>query len=247
MSKTADDVTAARGLPIAERVARLDWADLQDELDARGFAQTRPLLSARDCRELAALYDAGTFRSTVVMARHRFGEGEYKYFERPLPPAVADLRSSFYGPLSQTANRWAERLGEGERYPAELETFLARCHRAGQKRPTPLILRYGPGDWNALHQDLYGEVAFPFQVVTLLDRPGDDFEGGEFVILEQRPRAQSRAHVVSLRRGACLIFTTRQRPAAGARGYHRAAMRHGVSTVTSGRRTTLGIVFHDAT
>jgi hypothetical protein len=235
------------GMPkLTERVARLPWPELHDELDARGFAQTPAILSAQECRELAALYDNGRFRSTIAMARHRFGEGEYKYFDRPLPEPIADLRGAFYPPLAEAANRWAERLGTDDGYPADLEAFLDRCHAAGQTRPTPLILRYGPGDWNALHQDLYGDVAFPFQVVTVLDRPGEDFEGGEFVLLEQRPRAQSRAHVMRLRRGAFLIFTTRQRPVRGSRGFYRAAMRHGVSTLTTGRRTTLGIVFHDA-
>jgi hypothetical protein len=180
------------------------------------------------------------------MARHGFGAGEYKYFDRPLPDPVGQLRAAFYPPLAATANRWAERLGEDERYPAQLDAFLARCHAAGQPRPTPLMLRYGPGDWNALHQDVYGDVAFPLQIVTVLERPGVDFEGGEFVLTEQRPRAQSRAHVQQLRQGAFLIFTTRHRPAEGSRGYHRAAMRHGVSTLTRGRRTTLGVIFHDA-
>jgi hypothetical protein len=231
---------------LTERIESLPWPELHDELDAHGFAQTRAVLSAQECRDLADLYENGRFRSTITMARHRFGEGEYKYFDRPLPEPVAELRAAFYPPLAEAANRWAERLGEDVRYPGELDEFLERCHDAGQTRPTPLILRYGPGDWNALHQDIYGDVAFPFQVVTLLDRPGEDFEGGEFVLLEQRPRAQSRAHVVQLRRGAFLIFTTRQRPVEGSRGYYRAAMRHGVSTLTAGRRTTLGLAFHDA-
>jgi hypothetical protein len=231
---------------LSERIESLPWPELHDELDAHGFAQTRAVLSAQESRDLADLYENGQFRSTITMARHRFGEGEYKYFDRPLPEPVAELRAAFYPPLAEAANRWAERLGEDVRYPAELDEFLERCHEAGQTRPTPLILRYGPGDWNALHQDIYGDVAFPFQVVTLLDRPGEDFEGGEFVLLEQRPRAQSRAHVVQLRRGAFLIFTTRQRPVEGSRGFYRAAMRHGVSTLASGRRTTLGLVFHDA-
>jgi uncharacterized protein len=231
---------------LADRVAALPWPELQATLDARGFVQTGSILSAQECRELSALYDEGRFRSTIDMARHRFGEGRYKYFDRPLPEPVAELRAAFYPPLAEAANRWAERLGEEADYPAELDAFLERCHAAGQTRPTPLILRYGPGDWNALHQDLYGDVAFPFQAVTVLDRPGEDFEGGEFVLLEQRPRAQSRAHVQPLERGAFLIFTTNRRPVEGARGYYRAAMRHGVSTLTAGTRTTLGLVFHDA-
>jgi hypothetical protein len=232
--------------PLQQRIASLPWDELWAMLDQRGFAQTPVLLSARECSAIAALYESGSFRSTVVMGRHRFGEGEYKYFADPLPQAVAELRAGLYPPLAALANRWAERLGEDVRYPATLRAFLARCHRAGQTRPTPLMLRYGAGDWNALHQDLYGELAFPFQAVTVLERPGRDFQGGEFVLLEQRPRAQSRAHVASLRRGGFLIFATRERPVRGSRGFYRTAMRHGVSTVTAGRRTTLGIIFHDA-
>jgi uncharacterized protein len=231
---------------IEARVSALPWTDISADLDAQGFALTPPVLGARECRELASLYDNGRHRSTVDMARHRFGRGEYKYFDHPLPEAVAELRSALYPPLAGAANRWAEALGADERYPATLEAFLDRCRTAGQTRPTPLILRYGEGDWNALHQDLYGDVHFPFQAVTLLDRPGQDFEGGEFVLVEQRPRAQSRAHVVPLVRGAFLVFATRERPARGTRGHYRAQMRHGVSTLRSGRRTTLGLVFHDA-
>jgi hypothetical protein len=231
---------------IADRVAQLPWPDLQAELDGRGFAQTPAVLAPDECRALAGLYETGAFRSTVTMARHGFGQGEYKYFDHPLPELVRQLRSALYPPLAAAANRWAELLGEEVRYPADLADFLGRCHAAGQTRPTPLILRYGPGDWNALHQDVYGDVAFPLQAVALLDRPGVDFEGGEFVLAEQRPRAQSRAHVQQLRQGALLIFTTRQRPARGTRGYHRTAMRHGVSTLTRGRRTTVGVIFHDA-
>jgi hypothetical protein len=233
-------------MTIPQRVARLPWPQLHEALDAQGFAQTPAVLTTGECRELRGLYETGTFRSTITMARHRFGEGEYRYFDHPLPHAVAQLREAFYPPLAEAANRWAERLGEETRYPDRLSDFLRACHRAGQKRPTPLMLRYRAGDWNALHQDLYGEVAFPFQLVTVLDRPGTDFQGGEFVLLEQRPRAQSRAHVLHLRRGAFVIFTTRQRPVQGSRGSYRAAMRHGVSTLTDGERTTLGVIFHDA-
>ena len=232
--------------PIAARVAALPWPQLQDTLDSRGFAQTPAVLTASECRELAALYETGAFRSTIEMARHRFGEGQYRYFDRPLPDLVEHLRAGFYPPLAEAANRWAERLGEDARYPGALDAFLDRCHAAGQTRPTPLLLRYGPGDWNALHQDLYGDVAFPFQIVTVLDRPGEDFEGGELVLLEQRPRAQSRAHVLKPPRGAFVLFPTRERPNAGKRGHHRVGLRHGVSTVTRGRRTALGIIFHDA-
>ena len=232
---------------IAERVASLDWPSLHDQLDTRGFAQTPPLLDAGECRELAGLYETGTFRSTVNMGRVRYGEGEYKYFDHPLPETVRELRREFYRALVDAAARWASRLGEQVRYPAEHEEYLRTCHRAGQTRPTPLMLRYAEGDWNALHQDIYGELAFPFQIVTLLDRPGTDFEGGEFVLLEQRPRAQSRAHVQALRQGAFLIFTTRHRPVPRRRGgFYRAALRHGVSTLTAGQRTTLGVIFHDA-
>ena len=231
--------------PIPDRIAALPWEDLHASLDARGFAQTGPVLTDAECERLSALYDDGSFRSTISMARHRFGEGEYKYFAHPLPDPVVSLREALYPPLAEAANRWAGRLGEDVRYPETLAAFLDRCRDAGQTRPTPLILRYGAGDWNALHQDVYGDVAFPFQAVTLLDAE-DAFEGGEFVLLEQRPRAQSRAHVLRLSRGALTLFTTRQRPAQGSRGYYRAAMRHGVSTLTAGRRTTLGVVFHDA-
>ncbi len=232
-------------LTIADRVDGLDWPALEAALDDHGFAQTGPVLSAAECGELSDAYASGAFRSTVTMARHGFGRGEYKYFDHPLPDAVAAVRAAFYPRLATVANLWAERLGEAADYPDELAAFLARCRVAGQAKPTPLLLRYGPGDWNALHQDVYGEVAFPLQIVTLLDRP-EDFDGGEFVLTEQRPRAQSRAHVQQLRRGAFLIFATRHRPAAGTRGYYRAAMRHGVSTLTRGRRTTLGVIFHDA-
>ena len=233
-------------MTISQRVTELPWSDLHTTLDAQGFAQTPAVLTATECRDLRRLYENGSFRSTVAMARHRFGEGEYRYFDHPLPDAVTQLREAFYPPLAEAANRWADRLGESTRYPKRLSDYLTICHRAGQKRPTPLMLRYRAGDWNALHQDIYGEIAFPFQIVTVLDRPGTDFQGGEFVLLEQRPRAQSRAHVISLRRGAFLIFTTRQRPVQGSRGYYRAAMRHGVSTLTEGGRTTLGVIFHDA-
>jgi hypothetical protein len=231
---------------IDERVEALPWPELHDRLDEHGFALTPTLLSATECRDLLKLYEEDRFRSTVTMARHRFGDGEYKYFDHPLPETIAELRCAFYPQLAKAANRWAQRLDENADYPDQLDEFLERCHAAGQHRPTPLMLRYGPGDWNALHQDLYGEVAFPFQLVTVLDRPHEDFEGGEFVLLEQRPRAQSRAHVVQLLRGAFLIFATRQRPVQGSRGFYRGAMRHGVSTVHSGARTTLGIIFHDA-
>jgi uncharacterized protein len=238
--------TKVAAAPPRERVDALDWEALGAQLDERGFAITEPVLDEGECAELAGLFDDGRFRSTVDMARHRFGDGRYRYFDHPLPAPIGELRSTFYAHLAPIANEWAERLGEDERYPARHEELLERCAAAGQERPTPLILRYGEGDWNALHQDLYGEVFFPFQVLTILSRRVD-FEGGEFVLLEQRPRAQSRAHVLTPAQGAFVIFPTHHRSGSGKRGWHRAGMRHGVSTLTSGSRTALGIIFHDAT
>jgi hypothetical protein len=232
---------------LAARVDALPWPDLRAGLDARGFAVTAPLLSGPECDALAALFDEGRFRSTIEMARHRFGDGRYRYFERPLPAPIAELRPAFYRHLAPIANDWAGLLrGDEPTFPLEHEELVERCAAAGQIRPTPLILRYGEGDWNALHQDLYGDVFFPFQVVTVLSEPGVDFDGGEFVLLEQRPRAQSRAHVISPPRGAFVIFPTHHRPNAGRNGYHRVGLRHGVSTIARGSRTALGIVFHDA-
>lgn len=234
--------------PIAERVASLDWSDLRRRLDSDGFAVTPPLLGAAECGDLAALFDdEERFRSTVDMARHRFGDGRYRYFEHPLPDPIGPLRSAFYDHLAPIANAWWQLLGEPlDSFPPRQEQLLQRCAAAGQTRPTPLLLRYGPGDWNALHKDLYGEVYFPLQIVTILSRPGIDYEGGQLVLMEQRPRAQSRAHVLEPAQGAFLIFPTQQRPQRGARGYHRVGMRHGVSTITRGSRTALGIIFHDA-
>jgi hypothetical protein len=245
---TATDAPAGASMTptVADRIAALDWRALGAELDAVGFARTPPVYRAAECRELAATFAEGRFRSTVDMRRHRFGEGEYKYFDAPLPALVDEARHALYPPLAALANDWARRLGEDAGYPPDLEAFLERCHAAGQHRPTPLILRYVEGGHNTLHQDLYGDVAFPLQAVTVLNRPGTDFEGGEFVLVEQRPRAQSRAHVVRLERGAFAIFPTRVRPVRGTRGDYRTAMRHGVSTVRSGERVTLGIIFHDA-
>jgi len=238
-------ITSERSL--AARVDALDWDDLTAELDSRGFAITEPLLAADECDALAALFDEGRFRSTVDMARHRFGDGRYRYFDHPLPEPIAALRSGFFGHLAPIANRWSELLGGAAgAFPLVHEELLERCRAAGQERPTPLILRYGEGDWNALHQDLYGDVYFPFQVLSVLSEPGAEYEGGEFVLLEQRPRAQSRAHVLTPPRGAFVIFPTQVRPNAGKRGYHRVGMRHGVSTITAGQRTALGIIFHDA-
>jgi uncharacterized protein len=229
---------------ITERVDALDWSALRERLDAEGHAITPPLLGFAETEELAGLFDGGRFRSTIDMARHRFGDGRYRYFDHPLPEAIAELRRSFYRHLAPIANGWAELLRGDERtFPLEHKELLEQCRAAGQDRPTPLILRYGEGDWNALHQDLYGDVYFPFQILTVLS---DDFEGGEFVLMEQRPRAQSRAHVLKPPRGAFVIFPTRQRPNRGRNGHHRVGMRHGLGTVTRGERTALGIIFHDA-
>lgn len=232
---------------IPQRVDGLDWDQLRDQLDTLGHAVTERVLDDGECSELADLFDGGRFRSTIDMARYRFGDGRYRYFDHPLPEPIAQLRLSFYGHLAPIANDWAGLLsGDNPTFPATHDELLARCAAAGQRRPTPLILRYGEGDWNALHQDLYGEVFFPFQVLTVLSESGRDFDGGEFVLMEQRPRAQSRAHVLSPPRGAFVIFPTRERPNKGKSGYHRVGMRHGVSTITRGQRTALGVIFHDA-
>ena len=235
-------MTTITSLGLAARVDALDWDALRARLDDNGFAVTAPVLDAGECAALAELFDGGRFRSTIDMARHRFGDGRYRYFEHPLPPLISELRSGFYAHLAPVANEWAGRIG-GPTFPTTHEELLERCHANGQTRPTPLILRYGPGDWNALHQDLYGDVYFPFQVLTVLQ---STYQGGEFVLLEQRPRAQSRAHVLRPAPGAFVVFPTQHRPQAGKRGYHRVGLRHGVSTVTSGSRTALGIIFHDA-
>lgn len=229
-----------------DRVAALDWPRIAAELDAAGCATTGPLLTPPECAALSASYDdpAG-FRSRVVMARHGFGRGEYQYFAYPLPAPVQALRTALYTPLAAVANRWATALNLSG-FPPGHDEYLARCHAAGQQRPTPLLLRYGPGDYNCLHQDLYGDLHFPLQVAFLLDRPGQDFTGGEFVLTEQRPRMQSRAEVVSLHQGEGVVFAVNQRPIAGARGTYRVAMRHGVSRLRTGRRHTLGVIFHDA-
>ncbi|HZO79722.1 MAG TPA: 2OG-Fe(II) oxygenase [Solirubrobacteraceae bacterium] len=232
---------------INQRVGDLAWEELTRQLDERGHAITPAILDAEECAQLASLFEAGRFRSTIDMARYRFGDGRYRYFEHPLPELVAALRSSFYAYLAPIANRWSRLLrGENRTFPLSHEELLELCQKAGQHRPTPLILRYGEGDWNALHQDLYGDVFFPFQVLTVLSVRGHDFDGGEFVLLEQRPRAQSRAHVLNPSQGAFVIFPTAERPNRGRTGYHRIGMRHGVATVTRGERTALGIIFHDA-
>lgn len=227
--------------------AALDWPVIEAELDRNGYSLTAPLLTAAECAELTELFDAdGVFRSTVVMARHQFGEGVYRYFDRPLPAIVSRLRESLYGPLAAIANTWASRLGVAG-YPDDLDGLAARCAAAGQRRPTPLLLRYERGGYNCLHQDLYGEVVFPLQVAILLSRPDEDFTGGENVFVEQRPRAQSRPMVARPRQGQGLVFTVNERPVPSAtRGYRRVILRHGVSEIRSGLRYTLGIIFHDA-
>ena len=225
----------------------VDWGQIAERLDVDGYAVVNALLSAQDRASLIAAYDTdGHFRSRIEMARHGFGRGEYKYFAYPLPEIVANLRAALYPPLSGIANRWNEVLGIDERYPDDHAAYLDRCNRAGQTLPTPLILRYGKGDYNRLHQDLYGDQVFPLQVTCLLSTPGHDFTGGEFVLTEQRPRMQSRAEIVPLGPGDGVIFPVRHRPAQGSRGFHRVNMRHGVSRVRSGHRHTLGVIFHDA-
>jgi len=232
---------------IADRLTRLDWGEIGTGLDERGFALTRALLSPSECAELRVLYtDPARFRSRVDMARYRFGVGEYKYFSEPLPPIVQEMRERMYPPLAAIANRWEAALKTRVRHPADLAGLLTLCARRGQKKPTPLLLRYDAGGYNCLHQDLYGEVVFPLQLTVLLSEPGKDFEGGEFLLVEQRPRAQSRGSVAHLEQGEAVIFPTRYRPTAGARGHHRVSMRHGVSRVLSGERYTLGVIFHNA-
>lgn len=224
-----------------------DWSGITDALDSQGFATTEPLLTPAECAGLAALHDdSARFRRRIVMARHGFGRGEYQYFGYPLPPLVAALRTAAWPHLAGIADRWNAAFDLPERFPAAHTDYLAQCHAAGQSRPTPLLLRYGAGDFNCLHQDVHGDLVFPLQLAVLLNAPGEDFSGGEFVLTEQRPRAQSRAHVVPLRQGQAVIFAVRHRPARGTRGVYRAALRHGVSTVTAGRRHTLGVIFHDA-
>ena len=232
---------------IADRVAMLDWASVTTALDQFGCATTGPLLSANECEEVSSRYDDDSiYRSRVIMARHGFGRGEYKYFAYPLPDVLDSLRASLYPPLANIANRWNEQMGIDQRFPAEHTAYLKRCHAGGQTRPTPLLLQYGPGDYNCLHQDVYGELVFPLQVAFLLSQPGEDFSGGEFVLTEQRPRMQSRAEVVPLRQGEGVIFPVHHRPVQGTRGVYRVNMRHGVSRLREGRRHTLGVIFHDA-
>lgn len=243
----ARDRPGIAGAPLQPgHVLGLDWPGIAAALDAEGWATTGPILAPGECAALAALYGTAAFRSRVVMARHAYGRGEYKYFAYPLPGLVARLREALYPPLAEVANRWNERLGRAPDYPATLAAWLGRCHAAGQTRPTPLLLKYGAGDYNRLHRDLYGALHFPLQAVILLSMPGRDFEGGELVLTESRPRLQSRAEVVPLGQGEAALFAVNERPERGARGWRRVALRHGVSRVRAGHRMTLGLIFHDA-
>src|SRR5690242_870088 len=246
MPKAAHKTLEAQS--IADRIDALDWRVASASLSQRGYAVTAQILSREECESLAALYaDETRFRNRIVMERYRFGVGDYKYFDNPLPEIVASLRTAAYPHLASVANEWAENLGEkSPRFPAEHATFLKICHKAGQTRPTPLLLHYEAGGYNCLHQDIYGEVAFPLQMVFLLGQQGRDWEGGEFLLLEQQPRAQSKGEVVHADQGEAIIFTTRHRPVRGSRGYYRVNMKHGVSRVHRGTRYTLGIIFHDA-
>lgn len=240
-------MTARPTISAADPGARYDWSAIAADLDARGCAVLDALLAPAQCRALAALYDDDSrFRSRVIMARHGFGRGEYKYLSYPLPAPVATLRTALYPRLAPIANQWNARMGIAARYPGIHSDFLTLCHDAGQTRPTPLLLRYDPGDYNCLHQDLYGELAFPLQATILLSQPDEDFTGGEFVLTEQRPRMQSRPDVVPLRQGDAVLFAVHHRPVQGTRGSYRVNLRHGVSRVRSGRRHTAGIIFHDA-
>jgi hypothetical protein len=236
------------GAPSAQpRISAADWDAINAAVDAHGFAVMTGVLDAQACDATARLYpEDKRFRSHIHMARHGFGRGEYKYFAYPLPEAIAALRTALYPPLASIANRWNDALGEPSRFPLRHSDFRKRCHDAGQTRPTPLLLKYEAGDYNCLHQDLYGEHVFPLQVTILLSEPGEDFTGGEFVLTEQRPRMQSRASVIPLRRGDAVVFAVRYRPVRGAKGSYRVNLRHGVSAVSSGNRYTLGIIFHDA-
>jgi hypothetical protein len=232
---------------LTQHLSNLDWPTLERNLDQDGCAAIRNLLLAAQCQRLSGLYaDPGFFRSRVIMARHGFGRGEYQYFAYPLPEVIQQLRQSLYPKLVPLANRWNECMGLEARFPEQHTDFIQRCHAAGQQRPTPLLLQYGPQDYNCLHQDLYGEHVFPLQVAILLSEPGEDFTGGEFVLTEQRPRMQSRPQVIDLKQGDAVVFAVHQRPVKGVRGYYRVNLRHGVSRVHSGRRHTLGIIFHDA-
>ena len=232
---------------IADRIQSLDWAAIGQQMDADGFARLPALLTPEECAELRDLYaDDRHFRKRIDMARHRFGEGQYKYLDYPLPATILELRTALYPPLAEIANRWAEALSSSTRFPADHAAFLEHCHRLGQQRATPLILRYEAGGYNAMHQDVYGPATFPLQVVFGLSQPGIDFVGGEFIVVEQRPRAQSRATAITMAQGEAIAFTTREKPVAGTRAYYRVNLRHGVSRLESGLRFTLGVIFHDA-
>ena len=234
-------------MDIETRVQRLDWKAIEQELWHTGYAKTPPVLTPSECAELIELYtDSTRFRRRIDMARHRFGVGEYQYFADPLPPLVQSVRLSTYAPLAAIANRWMEALSQSQRYPADLARFLAQCQEHGQTKPTPLLLRYDAGGYNCLHQDLYGEIAFPLQLTCFLSRRDRDYTGGEFLLVEQRPRAQSRGEAIATEQGEIIIFATRDRPAVGSRGHYRLQMRHGVSRIRSGRRYALGIIFHNA-
>jgi hypothetical protein len=248
MKSTAKNIShPALPSDIAARVAAIDWTRISADLDAQGSAVIDKLLTQQECAALAALYPDDThFRSRIVMGRHGFGRGEYKYFSYPLPDLIAELRPALYAQLQSVANRWNEAMGIEIRYPDKHDAFLKRCHAAGQTRPTPLLLQYGEGDYNCLHQDLYGEHVFPLQVAILLSEPGYDFTGGEFVLTEQRPRMQSRPEVAPLRQGDAVAFAVHHRPVQGSRGFYRVNLRHGVSRVRSGHRHTAGVIFHDA-
>jgi hypothetical protein len=249
MKSAAQNIVRPAASPstLNARVAAIDWEQATGALDAQGCAVLKGLLSAEECRALAALYPKDSrFRSRVVMGRHGFGRGEYKYFSYPLPDLIAELRPALYARLSGIANRWNETMGIDIRYPESHDAFLRRCHAAGQAKPTPLLLQYGPGDYNCLHQDLYGEHVFPLQVAILLSEPGRGFCGGEFVLTEQRPRMQSRAEVVPLFQGDAVAFAVHHRPVQGTRGFYRVNLRHGASRIRSGHRHTVGVIFHDA-
>jgi uncharacterized protein len=232
---------------IEQRVSLLDWSGIEADLHVRGSATSGPILTASECKDLIRNYDLeDAYRSRVVMARHGFGKGEYKYYKYPLPQLIAELRSALYSRLASVANSWNEALSIDRRFPSTHESYLRLCHKAGQRLPTPLILKYGEDDYNCLHRDLYGDLVFPLQVTILLSARGEDFSGGDFVLTEQRPRMQSRVEVVPLEQGEAVIFAVNQRPVRGTRGVYRVGMRHGVSRIRSGQRFTLGIIFHDA-
>jgi uncharacterized protein len=247
MKSAAKSITRPAIVSAAARVETIDWPQATADLDAQGCAVLKGLLSPDECRALAGLYpDDSRFRSRVVMGSHGFGRGEYKYFSYPLPDLITQLRPALYAQLRDVANCWNESMGIEIRYPERHDAFLKRCHDAGQTRPTPLLLQYGEGDYNCLHQDLYGEHVFPLQVAILLSEPGRDFSGGEFVLTEQRPRMQSRPEVVLLAQGDAVAFAVHHRPVQGTRGYYRVNLRHGVSRLRSGHRHTIGVIFHDA-